>query len=244
MNLFQTNAENQKQSGNLNSDPSSQPRGNFWTDSGKTSSPVEGGSNDAQSSHHRFTHPQIVDHVEAPGKCPYCCCHSKVKLSHVSTTTKDCLMGEYEDVAESEAEGLNSSLASQCEENAKQSDVHKATDIQCLKQWNSPVISTFPALSIVTVPYPVTVKVPSTSATSKETTFPPPCVMQLVSQCLLQLTTRERLMVQTINNRNFQLALRYSSDQLQLHTLEKNSFWKYGFAALACVIFLHPERPR
>lgn len=185
-------------------------------------------------------HERAVDHGDAVGKG-----HGSVNLfkkSHISVTMEDGSSGENEDVAESEAEGSNSWLVSQREDSSKSdkhvTDKHVLNDqsgisFQGQKQPSfsgndsNPEIGKMAfgiplsPLTVMTVPYPIPVKVPTVASAPNATPFSSPCVMQL-----MPLANSERPVVQTMNASNLQLAFGYSP--VQLPTLETNSSWAFG----------------
>ncbi|XP_008793086.1 protein NINJA homolog 1-like isoform X2 [Phoenix dactylifera] len=186
-------------------------------------------------------HERAVDHGDAQGKVPTG--NKLLKRSHVSVTTEDCSSGENEDAAESEAEGSNSWLVSQLEDSSKSDkrviDKHVLNDQSGVSfqgqkqpsfsgndsnQETGKVAYRIPSLqpsTVMTVPHPIPVKVPTIANAPNATRFPSSCVMQL-----MPLSNSERPVVQTMNTSNLQLAFGYSP--VQLPTLETNSSWAFG----------------
>ncbi|KAJ0986094.1 hypothetical protein J5N97_004450 [Dioscorea zingiberensis] len=188
-------------------------------------------------------HERAVEYADSVSKSPI---GVPMKNSRVSFTTDDGSTGENEDVAESEAEGSNSWSVPQHDDSAKCSDIAKYTDKHSL---NDPALTVsqmqkapctpgtestselgkvaygmplqFQPLTVMTVPYPVPVKAPTTASAPNTTGFPSPCVMQL-----MPLANTERPVVQTMSTSNSQLAFGYS--HVQLPTLETNSSWAFG----------------
>ncbi|XP_008801473.2 protein NINJA homolog 1-like [Phoenix dactylifera] len=189
-------------------------------------------------------HEKVVVHGDAHSKGP--AGMKLLKKSHISVTTEDGSSGENEDVAESEAEGSNSWLVSQHEDSSKCSEVPKVTDKHVLNDQSginfqgqrqppfsgndsNPEIGKvtygiplpLQPLTVMTVPYPVPVKVPTTAGVPNATGFSSPCIMQL-----MPLANSEQPVVQTMNTSNLQLAFGYSP--VQLPTLETSSSWAFG----------------
>lgn len=189
-------------------------------------------------------HAKVVDHGDAQGKGPAGV--NLLKKSSISVAAEDGSSGENEDVVESEAEGSNSWLVSQREDKSKRSEVPKVADKHVLndqsgisfqgqKQLSFSGNDSNPEIgevaygiplspqppTVMTVPYPIPVKVPTTSGAPNATGFPSPCVMQL-----MPLANNERPVVQTMNTSNLQLAFGYSP--VQLPTLERSSSWAFG----------------
>ncbi|XP_010924563.2 protein NINJA homolog 1-like [Elaeis guineensis] len=187
-------------------------------------------------------HERAVDHGDVHGKGLTGV--NLLKKPHVSVTMEDGSSGENEDVAESEAEGSNSWLVSQHEDSSKSdkrvTDKHVLNDqsgvnFQGQKQssflgndsnqeigkvaYGVPL--SLQPLTVMTVPYPAPVKVPTITSAPNATRFPSSCVMQL-----MPLANSERSVVQTMNTSNLQLAFGYSP--VQLPTLETNSSWAFG----------------
>uniref|UniRef100_A0A1D1YLV5 Ninja-family protein n=1 Tax=Anthurium amnicola TaxID=1678845 RepID=A0A1D1YLV5_9ARAE len=182
-----------------------------------------------------------VDHVGVHGKGP-----TGVTFRNlVSLTTEDGSSGENEDVAESEAEGSSSWLASQHEEKARALGASKANDkhfsteqdsigSQSLRQSNvsgneSTVdrgkLSYGIPLSRQSLPvmgaYQPPSKVPTVVTAPNSSTFASPCVMQL-----MPLGNNEQPTSQQTNSNILQHAFGYSP--VQLPTLETNSSWVFG----------------
>ncbi|XP_010917729.1 protein NINJA homolog 1 [Elaeis guineensis] len=190
-------------------------------------------------------HEKVVDHgddAQVKGLAGV----NLLKRSPISVTAEDASSGENEDVAESEAEGSNSWLVSQREDNSKRSEVPKVADKHVLNDHSgisfqrqkqlsfsgndsNPEIGKvaygiplpLQPLTVMSVPYSVPVKVSTTSGAPNATGVPSPCVVQL-----MPLANNERPVVQTMNTSNLQLAFGYSP--VQLPTLERSSSWALG----------------
>ncbi|KAL0920899.1 hypothetical protein M5K25_007917 [Dendrobium thyrsiflorum] len=183
-----------------------------------------------------------------------------LRNSHVSNTTEDGSTGENEDVAESEAEGPQSWLVSQRDENAKCSDTLKFNGKTILSESSGissqglrePCLSgkesnpeygkpTFgiplsrQPLKVMNVPYPVPTVVPSTSTGSNAVGFPSTCVMQL-----MPISNGERPVAPTANTNSMQVAFGYPSTQLP--TLETGSSWAFNSQPLHISSFTSREQ--
>lgn len=219
----------------------------LWSSNNKTAD-SEGNSNKRKLAFEEIDlkkkHENGVDYAITPGKKTTSI--NLIRNSQVSTPAKDASTGENEDIAESEAEGSNSWLVSQHEDKLKCSDKAKFTDKHVLsdssgiasKGHREPSVSRTEAtresgdvaygipvslqpLHVMSVPYPVPVKVASTPSAPNPTRFPSPCVMQLMPAANTEHPTG-----QPLNTSNLQAAFGYST--VQLPTLETGSSWAFN----------------
>ncbi|KAK8933613.1 hypothetical protein KSP39_PZI015940 [Platanthera zijinensis] len=186
-------------------------------------------------------HENFVDYVDMHA-AKKSCVTPLLRDSHVSNTTEDGSTGENEDVAESEAEGPQSWLASQREENTKCSDnlkfngksavcesigiaskglresclLGKETNPEYGKTMRGIPLSAQPS-KVMNVSNPVHGTLPSSSGGLNPSTS----VMKLVP-----IANSERPVAPTENANNMQLTFGYPS--VQLPTLEAVSAWTFS----------------
>ncbi|XP_020688866.1 protein NINJA homolog 1 [Dendrobium catenatum] len=183
-----------------------------------------------------------------------------LRNSHVSNTAEDGSTGENEIVAESEAEGPQTWLVSQRDENAKCSDTLKFNVKSILSEsggigsqgLREPCLSgkesnpeygkptsgiplSRQPLKFTNVPYPVPTVAPSTSTGSNAVRFPSACVMQL-----MPISNGERPVAPTANTNSMQVSFGYPSAQLP--TLETGSSWAFNYQPLHISSFTSREQ--
>ncbi|KAJ6792440.1 ninja-family protein-like [Iris pallida] len=188
-------------------------------------------------------HDKLLEYTNAPYRNP--ASFNIISNFQVPNQTEDISLGENEeDVAESETEGSNSWLMYNPEDKSKCFGIAKFTDKHVLS--DSSVIGSKgqkeSSLSRteanhasreveygipsslqprMTVPYPVSVKVATTTNVPNSTVFPSPCVMQG-----MPVMTDDRPSSLAPNSSNLQLTFGYSS--VQLPTLETDSSWAFN----------------
>ena len=215
----------------------------LWASNSKTTDNEEEKSNKRKMPFDEINfqnkHEKVAENADTHRKIPTSV--NLMRNSHASVTTEDACSGVNEDVAESEAEGSNSWLVSQHEEKSKSSDIPKFSDKyvtseSSVGQKESAVsgsesnqelgkvaygIPLLQPLTVMTVPYPVPVKVPTNANAPNATGFSSPCALPP-----LPVTNSERPPVQAMNTSNLQLSFGYSP--VQLPTLETGSSWAFN----------------
>jgi len=212
----------------------------LWTSNSKTADTEEEKSNKRKMPFEEINlqnkHEKVAEYSDTHGKNPTSV--NLMRNSHVSVTIEYACSGVNGDVAETV--GSNSWLVSQHEEKSKSSDIPKFSDKHVTiessvgkkesvlgsesKQDLGKVAYGIPLLqplTVMTVPYPVPVKVPTNANAPNATGFSSPCAIPP-----LPVTNSERPAVQTMNTSNLQLSFGYSP--VQLPTLETGSSWAFN----------------
>ncbi|ONK69112.1 uncharacterized protein A4U43_C05F19480 [Asparagus officinalis] len=241
-NFFQKGTENQDQKGKQKSAPDLQQSENFFTDLGKSSTPVMDHPNDELNRYQELwdSNNKTTDiEEEKPSKrkmpfeeinfqnkhekvAEFADRHGKnltgvnlMRNPYVPVTTEDACSGVNEEVAESEAEGSNSWLVSQQEEKSKSSDIPKFCDKYVVTDSSGKK--------------ELSISGNESSQDLGKVAYGIPVLQPLTVTSVaypVPVTNTERPVVQAANTNNLQLSFGYSS--VQLPTLETGSSWAFN----------------
>ncbi|GAB2268307.1 hypothetical protein Dimus_003277 [Dionaea muscipula] len=148
--------------------------------------------------------------------------HDKAKASHLSITTDDDSMADNEDVAESEADGSTSRLATLHEDGSKW-HVRSGSSSELSKELHGRLITppaSFSMMSVgsMNVPYPVTTKESASVGVLGTPVYPLTSMMQAIPSVIVEPSGSHNL-----NGGNVPLMFGYSP--LQLPSYDKDNAW-------------------